>query len=600
LEVAVKSKLCLLLTILFMVTTVTAALAVPTKLSQQGRLLDGDGDPLTGTHALIFSIYDAETGGNEVWREERSVDFEEGYYAVVLGELVPVDDLLFSAGAVWLELTVNGAVLSPRQEIVSVPWALRATSAEHVDGGVVEAAEISVGGVPVIDSTGAWVGPTPSVDWTELTGVPGEIADGDQDTDTLADLALSCANGEVARFQDPPGTWSCAAETVTTTLPWSAITGVPGDIADGDQDTDSLADLGQLCANGDRPAWDAAQSQWTCASEQVGLDRLDSATAAAGQVMTFDGTSISWEDPASSNNPACTLVVLHDSFGFAGIQCGATPVGLRTWMPFTQVGAGYIHSCGLAGSGAVRCWGSDASGQSSPPAGTFTQISVGGHHNCGINSGGTVQCWGNNDYGQAIPPAGAFTQVSAGGTLTCGVTGGGALQCWGVDDGGGADAGQVTGTPTGAFTQVSAGAMHACAIDGSGQVQCWGGDLSGQSTPPAGTFTQISSGGISGSHTCGIDTTGSVQCWGANNLGQSTPPAGTFTQISTGADHTCGIDTTGSVQCWGDNSQGESSAPQVGSFTQVAAGNHYTCAILQTFGAAICWGSDVWGQSTPP
>ena len=90
----------LLLTILFTVTTVTAALAVPTKLSQQGRLLDGDGDPLTGTHALIFSIYDAATGGNEVWREDRSVDFDEGYYAVVLGEVVPVDDLLFSAGAV--------------------------------------------------------------------------------------------------------------------------------------------------------------------------------------------------------------------------------------------------------------------------------------------------------------------------------------------------------------------------------------------------------------------------------------------------------------------------------------------------------------------
>ena len=49
-------KLCLLLTILFTVTTVTAALAMPTKLSQQGRLLDGDGDPLTGTHALIFCV----------------------------------------------------------------------------------------------------------------------------------------------------------------------------------------------------------------------------------------------------------------------------------------------------------------------------------------------------------------------------------------------------------------------------------------------------------------------------------------------------------------------------------------------------------------
>jgi hypothetical protein len=268
-------KLCLLLTILFTVTTVSAALAVPTRLAQQGRLLDGDGAPLTGTHALIFAIYDAAADGNEVWREERSVDFEEGYYAVVLGALVPVDDLLFSGGAVWLELTVDGSVLSPRQEIVSVPWALRATSAEHVDGGVVEAAEISVGGVPVIDSTGAWVGPTPSVDWTELTGVPADIADGDQDTDTdtlaglacaeaevpkwdatsglwicgtdvdtvdpntdtLADLGLSCLAGQIARYSSSSGLWLCDAETLTTTLPWSAITGVPGDIADGDQDT---------------------------------------------------------------------------------------------------------------------------------------------------------------------------------------------------------------------------------------------------------------------------------------------------------------------------------------------------------------------------
>ena len=55
------------------------------------------------------------------------------------------------------------------------------------------------------------------------------------DSDTLA--ALSCLPGEIARFYGPTGTWVCDSETVTTTLPWSAISGIPADIADGDQDT---------------------------------------------------------------------------------------------------------------------------------------------------------------------------------------------------------------------------------------------------------------------------------------------------------------------------------------------------------------------------
>ena len=191
-----------------------SAWAVPTRLSQQGRLLDVGGGPFAGTHTLIFSLYDSETGGNEVWREERSVDFEDGYYSVVLGEVEPVDDLLFAAGAVWLELTVAGVVLSPRQEVVSVPWALRATSAEHVDGGVVDASELSVGGVPVIDSTGTWIGPTPDVDstttatraiWTSATAPPTFTAStattSPTPTPSAPSVPSACTSRPSARFR---------------------------------------------------------------------------------------------------------------------------------------------------------------------------------------------------------------------------------------------------------------------------------------------------------------------------------------------------------------------------------------------------------------
>ena len=92
-----------LVTLLWM----SVAFAAPAKLSQQGRLLDGDGTPLSDGHGMTFSLHDAETDGNEVWREERVVQFEEGYYSIVLGELVPLDDLLFASSAVWLQLAAT-------------------------------------------------------------------------------------------------------------------------------------------------------------------------------------------------------------------------------------------------------------------------------------------------------------------------------------------------------------------------------------------------------------------------------------------------------------------------------------------------------------
>ncbi|MBV9791136.1 MAG: hypothetical protein JOZ51_23270, partial [Chloroflexi bacterium] len=41
---------------------------------------------------------------------------------------------------------------------------------------------------------------------------------------------------------------------------------------------------------------------------------------------------------------------------------------------------------------------------------------------------------------------------------------------------------------------------------------------------------------------------------GSNSYGQSTPPSGTFTQVSTGYLHSCGLRTDSTIICWGDNS----------------------------------------------
>jgi hypothetical protein len=40
-------------------------------------------------------------------------------------------------------------------------------------------------------------------------------------------------------------------------------------------------------------------------------------------------------------------------------------------------------------------------GQATPPAGAFTQVSAGYLHTCGVRSDGTGVCWGDNSDGQA-------------------------------------------------------------------------------------------------------------------------------------------------------------------------------------------------------
>ncbi len=607
------TKLTLLLTAATVVAASTAW-AVPMQLAHQGRLLDADSVPLDGSHTLGFALYDAELDGTVIWSEDVEALMTGGFYSVVLGVDEadnPLDDLVLGGGPLWLELRVDsGEPLEPRHQLLSVPYAVMAGTATNVEGGYVDATEVAIDGDLVIDGDGNWVGPTPSVDWADLSGVPEAL-------DTLG--GLSCSDGGVAKFDGDAGLWACATDLVLTTadvlaivagstldlgigssvdggviatlddLDWSMLTGIPAGLAD-EEDADTLAALGLVCADGDRAAWDSVLGDWVCASEEVALDRLDTAVASGGQVLTFDGTNVAWEDPASTTSPPCTLTTLNEPSSYAEVACGATAVFLRTWMSFTQVSGGFDHSCGIDSTGAVQCWGYNNHGQSTPPSDTFTQVSAGWHHTCGIDSSGSVQCWGSDIYGQSTPLAGTFAQVSGGQSHTCGIDSSGSVQCWGHDY-----YGQST-PPSGTFTQVSGGQYHTCGIDSTGSVQCWGRDDYGESTPPAGTFTQVSAGYR---YTCGIDSSGSVQCWGYDNYGQSTPPSGTFTQVSAGGEHTCGIDSTGSVQCWGYDAYGQATPP-AGTFTQISASSSHTCGLRQTVGPVACWGHDWYSQSSPP
>ena len=90
--------------------------------------------------------------------------------------------------------------------------------------------------------------------------------------------------------------------------------------------------------------------------------------------------------------------------------------------------------------------------------------------------------------------------------------------------------------------------------------------------------------------TCALRASGLVECFGKNDHGQSSPPPGRFSTISTAGDRSgvCGVLTSGALQCWGDWS------PQPlppGEMTDVCFEDHDGCAIHKSDRHVECWGN---------
>ena len=121
--------------------------AVPLQITQQGRLLDGSGASVTGVHTLTFRVYTDVTGGSVLWSESLSVQFNNGYYATVLGTDTQNNfdsDTLLNY-PIYLEVQLDANTpMSPRHFINSAPYAQIAGIAESVEGGSVDADNVSI------------------------------------------------------------------------------------------------------------------------------------------------------------------------------------------------------------------------------------------------------------------------------------------------------------------------------------------------------------------------------------------------------------------------------------------------------------------------
>lgn len=135
------------------------AQSVPPLMNFQGQVLAANGSPLaTGDYELTFQIFDASEGGTLIWGPQAldgaggaghgpKIPVVQGYFNVMLG---PVDTAsrpltgAFLGASRFLEIKVGtNSPISPRQQILSAPYALNTANAANA----ANAANVLAGGV---------------------------------------------------------------------------------------------------------------------------------------------------------------------------------------------------------------------------------------------------------------------------------------------------------------------------------------------------------------------------------------------------------------------------------------------------------------------
>jgi hypothetical protein len=105
---------------------------IPERMHFQGYLTDAGGNPLNGSHALTFRIYDTASGGTLFWQETHgAVPVSQGAFAVMLGSQgSPLTPGVFGGSDRYIELAIDNNPPLPRQQLAAVPYAMQAYAAQ--------------------------------------------------------------------------------------------------------------------------------------------------------------------------------------------------------------------------------------------------------------------------------------------------------------------------------------------------------------------------------------------------------------------------------------------------------------------------------------
>ena len=122
-------KLSFLVTLAVSISCILASVLTaqePQVFRYQGRILDNDA-LVSGNLDFSFKLYDTPTGGSSLYEDAATIAVVDGLYSTMIGDDTTSGGDLGAAlnnPAVYLEIEVGGETLTPRERIVSVPYAM--------------------------------------------------------------------------------------------------------------------------------------------------------------------------------------------------------------------------------------------------------------------------------------------------------------------------------------------------------------------------------------------------------------------------------------------------------------------------------------------
>jgi len=310
------------------------------------------------------------------------------------------------------------------------------------------------------------------------------------------------------------------------------------------------------------------------------------------------------------------------------LEQSRAPTGVK----FQSLSVGNRFTCGIRAVDArVQCWGSNEFGQLKAPGGRFREVSAGGGHVCGLRSNGALRCWGDTGFYQRheVPEDVRFKSVSAGERHTCGIRQKDHMvQCW--QDGlyPGADPPKDV-----SFSRIKAGTQSTCGVrKDNGKLECWG-QLVVPRRPKreedAYFKRPLDEPVVQLSGSCGLTKSGTLTCWQQSRALQEVnlkfekfhrncgitkherklvcrsdtiwmePSGAEFSEVAVGGWRygVCGIRANdGKVICFQKKQESEYGIKYRG----LVVGDSHACAIRESDGRVDCWGTDGYGESTPP
>ena len=113
--------------------------AGPNLMSYQGQVLTAGGAPVAnGPYPSIFTFYPVAVAGAPLWSEAGSITTAAGLFTHTLGSITAIPAGLFANNsAVWLEVSVNGQIQSPRTQLLSASNALSVSTVDSAAGGTI-------------------------------------------------------------------------------------------------------------------------------------------------------------------------------------------------------------------------------------------------------------------------------------------------------------------------------------------------------------------------------------------------------------------------------------------------------------------------------